>query len=274
MNPEYNVGTSARHPTSQERVKIYAELTRTTPHKRKKPRIKSHGDNILEYSWKQLYVNISISRDEELKNMGDAQVIDLVKSKTKIAEDTMTDLLGDGLYSAGTNTKSILGTRTFIVGTGSTVGGISTTDNSWWRAQTDASTTTLSLAAMQTVFNNCSINNKTPTLLLATRANYNRYYALLQPQQRFVDGDSAKGGFQNLMFNGVPLIVGSKVPSGHIVMINEDNVYLKVHKDEDMRFEPFQKPINQNVRTAKIYWFGAFCADNLRMNGVLSAITA
>jgi hypothetical protein len=226
-----------------------------------------------EYQWKQFYVNISISRDEELKNSGPEQIIDMVKSKTKIAEDTLIDYLGDGLYSAGTDPKSIVGTRVLLATSG-TIGGIPATDYSWWRAQVDSSTTTLTMAAMQTVFNNCSINNKTPTVGLATRANYNRYYALLQPQQRFVDGDTAKGGFQNLMFNGIPIIVGSKVPTGHLIFANESHLNLFVHKDEDMRFRPFQEPVNQNVKTAKIFWMGAFGSDNLRMSGALTALTA
>lgn len=228
-----------------------------------------------EFDWKQLYVNISIERSEELKNMGDAQVIDLVKAKTQIAEDTMTDYLGDGLYSAGTNAKSIVGTRGQLVGTGSTVGGISTTDNSWWRAQVDSTTTTLSLPPMQTMYNRATINNKSPTVGMATRTLFNSYWGLLQPQQRFTDSDTAKGGFQNLMFNGMPIISGAKVSSSQpLLFLNEQTFALKVHKDEDMRFEPFQKPVNQNVKTAKIYWMGAFGFDQLRANGAFTALVA
>lgn len=226
-----------------------------------------------EYQWKQCYANISITRDEELKNMGDAQVLDLVKAKVKNAEDTLVDYLQGGIYHDGSNPKSIVGLDK-IIATSNTVGGISQTDYSWWQAQVDSTTTTLTLASMQTVWNNCSINSKTPTLLVGTRANFNRYYALLQPQQRFTDGDTAKGGFQNLMFNGAPFVVGSKVSSGHIKYLNEENLFLWVHKDEDMRFEPFQKPVNQNVKTAKIYWFGAFGTDNCRMLGAQTAIAA
>lgn len=226
-----------------------------------------------EYSYKQFYTNISISRDDELKNTGDAQVIDLVQSKVKIAESTAADYLGDGIYSSGTNAKSIGGTRVFLVTTG-TAGGIDAAANSWWRSQNDTATTTLTISAMQTVYNNCVINNKTPSVVLATRANYNRYYALLQPQQRFTDGDTGKGGFSSVMFNGIPLIAGSKVPSGYLQFIQEDTINFIVFKDEDMRFEPFQKPVNQNVKVAKIYWMGAFGCNNLRMNGVMTAITA
>lgn len=226
-----------------------------------------------EFQWKQAYANITISRDDELKNGGDAQILDFVKAKTQIAEKTLSDYIQGGLYHAGTNAKSIVGTGLFL-STSNTVGGISQSSHSWWQAQVDSSTTTLALAPMQTVFNACTVNNKSPTVGMATRSVYNKYYALLQPQQRFVDGDTAKGGFQNLLFNGIPIIVGSKVPTGNLQFLNEENLVLKVMKDEDFRFEPFQKPTNQNVKTAKIYWMGAHGVDNCRMLGALTAITA
>lgn len=226
-----------------------------------------------EYSWKQEYANITISRLDELKNSGDAQIINFVKQKTQVAEKTLIDIMGDGIYSSGTNAKSIVGLRS-IVGTSNTIGGISQTSYSWWQGQVDSATTTLSMAALQTMWQSLCINNEQPTVIMATRANYNRYYALLQPQQRFQDSESAKGGFASLMFNGAPFIPGAKVPASHIFMLNESYLHLAAHKDEDMRFEPFQKPINQNVKVAKVYWMGIFGSDNNRMQGKMSAVAA
>jgi len=226
-----------------------------------------------EYAWKQYYANMTISRRDELVNSGDAQVVNFVKSKVEIAEKTLADLLGDGIYSDGTTSTDLVGLRS-IVDSGNTVGGIAQGTYSWWQSQEDSSTTTLTMAALQTQFTTLSINNETPTVALATRANYNRYYALLQPQQRFTDGDTGKGGFSSLMFNGIPFIAGSKVPSSHVFFLNEKYLHLFVHKDEDMRFEPWQKPINQNVKSAKIYWMGALGTSNARMHGKFTAIAA
>ena len=225
------------------------------------------------YDWKQFYANISISRRDELVNSGDSQIVNFVKSKTQIAEKTLIDKLGDGLYSAGTDAKSIIGLRT-QVDAGNTVGGIAQGTYSWWQSQEDSSTTTLTMAALNTQFTTLTKNNEKPTVVMATRSIYGYYYALLQPQQRFMDSETAKGGFENLMFNGVPFIAGSKVPSSHIFMLNEPYLHLYVHKDEDMRFEPFQKPDNQNVKLAKIYWAGAFGTSNARMQGKFTAIAA
>lgn len=226
-----------------------------------------------EYTWKQLYANISINRIDELKNSGDSQIISLVKSKTKVAEKTMMDKLGTGIYSDGTDSKSIVGLRD-IAAIDQTVGGISQTTYSWWQAQVDSSTTVLSIAAMQAVDNNCTVDNDSPSVIATTRSIYNSFYALLQPQQRFMDAESAKAGFQSLMFNGKPVIADSYCPASHMFFLNEKYLHLFVHKDEDMRFEPFQKPVNQNVKVAKVYWTGALGSSNNRLHGKLSAITA
>ena len=73
-------------------------------------------------------------------------------------------------------------------------------------------------------------------------------YALLQPQQRFMDSESAKGGFSSLMFNGVPFIADSHCPASHIFMLNEKYLHLFYHPSENFRFEPFSRPLNQNIK--------------------------
>lgn len=225
-----------------------------------------------EYQWKQLFVNISITSLDEKKNSGDSQILSFVKNKVKTAEKTMEDLLGTGLQSNATDAKSIVGLRQ-VLGIANTVGGIDQSANSWWQSQLDSTSTTLTIAAMNSRWNAATVGNDHPTVIITTRNIYGYYYALLQPQQRFVDGESAKGGFQSLMFNGAPVIVDSHTPSGHMEFLNEQYLHLFVHKDEDMKFEEFQKPINQNVKVAKIFWMGAFGTSNARMQGLLSAIT-
>lgn len=235
----------------------------------------SDNENITaaEYAWKQIYANISITRLDELKNSGDAQKIALVKSKVQIAEKTIMDTMGTALYNDGTTSNALVGLRA-IVGTSSTIGGIAQSTNSWWNGQVDSSTATFSISALQTQFNAASIDSDGPSVIMATRANYNRYYAQLQPQQRFMDSESAKGGFSSLMFNGVPFIADSHCPANHIFGLNENYLHLFVHKDEDMRFEPFQKPINQNVKVAKVFWMGALGSSNNRLHFKLSAVAA
>lgn len=226
-----------------------------------------------EYSWKQIYANISIKRSDELKNSGDAAKLNFVKSKLKNAEKTMLDQIGTGLYSAGTNSKSIVGLRVFV-GTSNTVGGISQTSYSWWRGNVDSTTTVLSMAALQTQYNAATVDNMSPTVALCSRAVFNLYYSLLQPQQRFADGDTAKGGFQSLMFNGIPVIADSHCPAASLYFVNEDVVKLYIHRDENMRFDPFIKRDDQAVQTAKIFSMLALTSSNNRLLAGLTAIAA
>jgi hypothetical protein len=226
-----------------------------------------------EYNWVQMYDNISILRSDELKNSGDAAILKFVKQKMKIAEQTGIDRMGTGLYNSGTDAKAIVGLRAML-STSGTIGGISQTTYSWWQAQVDGSTTTLSIAAMAGRMSAARVGSDRPTVITSNSDNWDRYHALLQPQQRFQDAESAKGGFSSLMFQGIPLIDDSHCPTGYMFFLNEKYLALYYHKDENFRFEEFQKPVNQNVKVAKIYWMGAFGASNNRMQAALTAITA
>lgn len=226
-----------------------------------------------EFLWKQLYANITVTSLDEKKNSGGTRILDFVKEKTKLAEKTLKDLLSAGIYSDGSTAKEIVGLRD-AVATDQTFGGISQTDNTWWAGQVDSTTTTLTIAAMRNILSLTTVDNERPTVISATRSNFDRYHALLQPQERFQDKDTANGGFANLLFAGVPIVVDSKCPANHMFFLNESMISLKVHQDEDMKFEPFQKPNNQNVKTAKVFWMGAFTSANNRLLGKLSGITA
>lgn len=225
------------------------------------------------YTWKQAYANITISRLDELKNSGDAAKVNFVKNKVQAAEKTIKDNLGTGLFNDGSTTNAFVGLRA-IVGTSSTIGGISQSDYSWWRGQVDSSSTVMTIPTLQAVFSSASIDNDTPNMIISNRTNYDRYYSLLQPQQRFVSSEMAKGGFTSLMFNGQPWVVDSHSPANHVFMINLNYLDLHIHSQENFRFREFQDFQSQNGKQAKVFFAGALCSSNNRMHGKLSALTA
>lgn len=224
-----------------------------------------------KFTWRQAAAPIVISRLDELKNMGDAQVIDFVKSKMKNAEKTMRQNMSEAFYNDGSDATAPHGLRSFI-STANTFGGISQSANSWWQAQVDSSTTTLGLAALESVFMSCSEDNEEPTVAYTTKTLYGKYWSLLQPQQRFVDSESAKAGFKSLMFNGIPLLAASNCPASHLFFINENYLHLYAHSAEDMRMDDFERPRNQNVKVAHIFWAGNIGSSNNRYHGKLSAL--
>lgn len=226
-----------------------------------------------EYVWKQYYANVSITGIDKLKNAGESQVIDFVKAKVKNAEKTLAQKLGDGLYSSGSDAKALVGLRVAAANT-NTVGGIDQSSYSWWNVQKDSTTTALTLPAMKALYENCVVDSEKPTVITTTRALHNSYWGLLQPQQRFQDSKKASAGFENLMFMSVPVVADSKCPASHMFMINQAHFFLSVHREADMKFIPFVRPINQDVESAKILWAGALCYSNLRFIGAFTGLTS
>lgn len=228
---------------------------------------------LAEYPWKFYYANVTISGPDEHKNSGDSQILNFVKNKVMAAEMTLKDLIGTGIYGDGSTASDIGGLR-LLVDSGNTVGGISQVTYSWWQSQEDSTTTTFGTAPVQSQYNTISINGKTPTVIMSTRANYNRYYATLLPVQRYVDTETAKGGFTSLMFNGTPFIPGAKVPANHIFLLNEEFLSLIYHPKRNFAFSPFIVNPGQDAKSGKIFWMGNLTSSNSRMHGKFTALAA
>lgn len=225
------------------------------------------------YNWRQATAPVTISRLDEIKNMGAAQVIDFVEAKVKNAKKTMSQNMSSGIFNAGTDPLAIVGLRA-IVDAGSTIGGISQTNYSWWRAQEDTSTTTTSLAALENLYLLCSEDTEKPTVGFTTKTIFGRIWGLMQPQQRFADEKSADAGWDSLLLNGTPMLACSNAPANHFFWINENYIHLYTHKEENMRFEEFQVPLNQMIKSGRIVWAGALGSSNNRYHGKLEALTA
>lgn len=229
----------------------------------------------LEFDWKQSYQNITMSKADELKNAGESRVIEHVKTQIMIAEESMRNIFGTGMYNAGTTSNQILGLRSFI-DTSKTYGGLSQSTYSWLQAQVDSSTTTLSLSAMKSLYEQCSEGPDQPNLLTMTETLFASYWGLLQPQQRYSDRASASAGFKNLLFQGAGAFEDSYCPSNHLFMLNTKYLSLKSHSERPFPgvFEPFQKFQTQDSKTAKIFWMGELICSQPRKFGKFSALTA
>lgn len=229
----------------------------------------------LVFDWKQRYENITINGLDTIKNAGAAKVIDHVKSEVMIAELSLKDAFGSGLYSDGTNAKAITGLRVAIA-TANTYGGIDQSSESWLQGQVDSTTTALSVGKMQERFEAATEDNDSPNMVPTTGTLYNSYYGKLQPLQRFSDGDMARGGFKNLLFNGVPVFVDSHCPASHMFFLNMKYLVIKSSKMRNFpgKFIDFQDFKAQDARIAKIYWAGEFICSSPRKQALMSALTS
>lgn len=225
------------------------------------------------YDWKQQYVNITISRLDELKNSGKSQVMNFVQMKVKAAEKTMKDNMGTDLFGDGTgNSSKAIDGLAIAIDSAGTYGGIARGSYAWWEAVEDSTTAIVSLPNIRTMLGNLTIDNDKPTLIITTQANYNRTYNLFTPQQRFVDGGMAKAGFTTILVEDIPLLVDSHCTANYMYCLNENYLDFVTHQDENFRFEPFIKPVNQNASSAKVYWAGNLTSSGCRLQGKFTAL--
>lgn len=225
------------------------------------------------YQWASVFAGVTLTKKDMMLNAGDAGVVKLLASKVQLAEKTIKDLMGTGLFSDGSNSKSIVGLRD-ICDTDQTVGGISQSTSSWWQSNLDESTTTLSLSALNTQYENAVVDDEKPNLIVSGRTVFTKYYNILTPMQRFTDKETANGGFTNLLFNGSPYVTDSHCPAYHVFGLNLNHLWLCYHPDANFTMDAWTEPTNQRVRISRIVWMGALCSSNNNRHFCLNAITA
>ena len=236
------------------------------------------GISAAEYDWKQYAVTITINGIEEGKNNGEAEIIDLLEGKIMQAEETVIENMNDMFFNDGTgNGGKDWGGLNQLVGTGLTVGGIDATDadNSWWRSHLADEGGALALASMANVYNTVSVGNDQPTILIASQAVYESYEALLQPQLRYSDANTADAGFQNLLYKGAPVTYDTVTGQNDnkIFFLNTKYLRLVAHSDVWFKPTPFVRPTNQDARYAQILSYGNLTTSNRARQGMLYGIT-
>jgi hypothetical protein len=226
------------------------------------------------FNWKQKNFPITISGLDDIKNNGPQAILDHVKTETQAAEEDAKDSFATGLYSSGSDVLDIDGARVFL-STSNTYGGISQTAQSWARAQVDATTTAFSLSALQTMYEAAKEGNDAVDLICFDEPQFNKYWGLLQPQQRFSDGDTASAGFRNLLFNGATCVEDSYVPTNYVMGFALKHLKLvsSTKRKFPGEFIPFDAPINQDAKVAHIRWAGNLVCGQPRKQFVFTALT-
>ena len=239
------------------------------------------GITAAEYDWKQYAATVTITGIEEAKNNGEAAIIDLLEGKIMQAEQTIIQNMNTMFYGngAGNGGKDFLGLNALVVvgnDSGCAIGGIDATDsdNSWWRSSLTNQGGALTLAAMSTMYNNVSVGNDQPTIIITDQDEYEKYEALLQPNLRYTSADVADAGFQNLLFKGAPVTYDSDTDlDGKMFFLNTKYLRLVAHTETWFQPTPFVRPTNQDARYAQILCYGQLTTSNRSRQGMLYGLT-
>lgn len=197
----------------------------------------------LEFVPKFFQMTVALPLDELSVNATEDKVIDLAKLEMASTAQDMADDIGTLFYGTGTGNggKDFLGLEAIVDDStnAATFGGLSRSTYTTLRSTVTASSGTLSLAKMSTLYNAAASGSQTPTLGVTTEAIFALYESLLAPQERIsksvsqMKGDPGRGlnsgtgniggtGFTGLFYKGFPILADEKCTSGVLYFLNED----------------------------------------------------
>jgi hypothetical protein len=127
---------------------------------------------------------------------------------------------------------------------------------------------------MSSLYNNVSVGNDHPDLLLTTQTLFEKYEALLQPQLRYTDTKTADAGFQNLLFKAAPVMYDVHCTAGVFYMLNTKYLTLVGHSGKWFSQTAFVSPEDVDARYALIMCYGNLTVRNRAKQGKLTAKTA
>jgi len=271
----------------------------------------------LEFVPKFYQMTTALPLDELSANATEERVIDLAKLELASTAHDMADDIGSLFYGSGTGNggKDFLGLEAIVDdGTNAaTFGGLSRTTYTSLRSTVTASSGTLSLSKMSTLYNAATSGSQKPTLGLCSETIFGLYEQLLQPQERIAkdvpmmksSGNMGKAGtgmvggtgFTGLFYKGFPILADEKATSGVLYFVNEDFLdwyALPMFGTEAIKFRSqdiegndysdvqglgfswsgWIKPTNSASLVGHIYLGGELISQNPKRHSKLTGITS
>ena len=259
----------------------------------------------LEFTPSFYQITVALPGDELSVADTDDKVLDLMKLTIQSDTEDMADDLGTIFYADGTGNggKDPLGLGALVDdGTSvATIGGLSRSTYPTLASTVTASSGTLTLAKVDTLWIAVTSGAQKPTAIYTTEAVFNFYGQLLRPQERInkdvgtMNGLSGGTGFTALAYNGKPVLMDEKCTSGAFIMLNEDFVdwyalpyynakpvaYKSQIEGNDydapiglgFSWSDWIIPANSASVVGHVYFGGQFITNNPKRHGKLTGIT-
>lgn len=242
-----------------------------------------------KYDWKWLAGSVVRFLTDDNMNRSKAQIMskvqsDLANLKLSLIDTLETQVCGVGSGNGGLD---MLGIQSIVKVDPTTnpasppgnVGGIDAANNTFWRNKTRTYSVTglptgdSAIAFnMRKIYNECSVGNDHPSLVLTEVNQYEFYEASLTSLLAPVDKEMNDLGFEALRYKGAAITYSPSVLADTMYFLNER--YLEFIYDPAAYFTPTPwKPIpNQLDRVMQVVLQGNLVTSNRRMHGVLHAM--
>lgn len=244
--------------------------------------------NDAYFTPKMVVVPVSLSMEEILNNRGENQVLPVLKTYLKAAEDALEDAMDTAIHSDGSANggKQLTGLAAAVpvVTNAGTYGGISRANYSIWRTNTydlHSYNTTIGTQVNSTTvrpFLNSIMTARSrgrnyADLLLMSPEHYAAYDAATLSIQRQTLGELGKLGFSSLEYIGggrrAEIVqdggIGSNMPANTTYGLDTGSFRLRYNPDRNFdKLFPGdgQRPLNQDAVAQFIGWMGELTMTN------------
>jgi hypothetical protein len=298
---QYEGGTECRLPvvlTESSNVSAIStyETFSTTP---------EDGPDTARYpTWYKNRASVVVDNTELSQNRGAYQIVNLLNAKMAISKISLMNELSRQLFASNaTAPKEIAGLPQFIssTGTGLTVGGIAQASYANWQNQFGTMTAfgTDGLDTWEQIYMDASKKGTHPDIILVDPRVYRFFKRLVAPNQAERDKALWDQGFQNLLFEGTPVVPEEQLVAGECYFltttgkrgVNDFNLkpehftvpgknplvqgkatgvglQLGVLSNDDFRMTDFMTPPNSDVIMAHQYFTCMLTASSLARQGI------
>ena len=171
-----------------------------------------------------------------------ATVVDVsISAGTVTIDSAITTAATDFVFRSGNAlaasvSNELTGLQALVSTATNTVGGINAgaAGKSYWDNLRDNASGALSLDIMTKAFNTVLVNGGNVSLMIGTPGMQRALFNLLQPQVRYTEPLSLKGGFKALEYMGQPFVADRLAPFGQIYFLDEE--FIKVFSPGDWHF--------------------------------------
>ena len=223
---------------------------------------------------------VTFSGLEQLQNSGKEQIFDLIKTRVKVAETSLMNLMNRHLYLDGTgnNGKNLLGLAAAVPLTSTNVyGGIdrNTAIGAFWKNQTLTAGATGTSSTIQGFLNtlmlSCTFGSEKPKFIIASPVVYTLLNASLVAIQRVASSDSANAGFTTISYQGIPVYyesVASGITDKYAYFINPNYLHFRPHAARNFVPLDDKSSVNQDATVKTLAWAGQVTCSGSRYQGI------
>lgn len=236
--------------------------------------------NSAIFNWRNYYINVTITWDEELENNGPEEEVDMVVTKLENGQRSMEEDQASGLYSDGTGnaSKDLDGLDALFNTTTTTAyGGIQQSDMSVWSAGVTTTSTPITSAVLRAGRTAAKIGDSTkdkPDMIIMYDTVVDAWLNQLQAVQRMESPQAAKAGFSGVyMLDQAEVWADGKCPTASGYWLNSRHWGFVIHKDANYVRTPWKVPTNQVVKSMQFLWKGNMVCTRRSAHRKYSALT-